>query len=463
MRIQLPGKKRAVVLGGGMAGLLAAKMLAEAYAEVIVVDRDDLIGVATSRNGVPHGRHAHGLVARGHLIMEELFPGLTQGMIDDGVRPGDFNGDIRWYVAGQRLMPSRSGLVSVPATRPVLEHHVRNRVASIPNVRFLEGYDIIAPEATSDGGRVTGVRIQRHGDGTEPEVLLADLVVDVTGRGSRTPAWLKQLGYAPPEEDKVKVDLAYTTRHFRVLRDPFGSDIAILAAATPSHPRGALLYRLPGGGNRVELSLTGVLGDHPPTDPDGFLDFVRSVPVPDIYACVREAEPIDDAVRFRFPASVRRRYERLARFPAGFLVMGDAVCSFNPVYAQGMTVSALEALELRRHLQSAAEPQPLDFFRDIAGKIDSPWEFAASADLGYPGVEGRRTAKIRMINAYVPRLQSAAVHDATLTNAFVRVAGLMDEPTALLRPRMLLRVLRHSRQQPTSPPAPVIPLATARD
>jgi 2-polyprenyl-6-methoxyphenol hydroxylase-like FAD-dependent oxidoreductase len=454
---------RAVVLGGSMAGLLAARVLAEAYTEVLLVDRDDLIGVAGYRNGVPHGRHAHGLVARGHQILEEQFPGLTQGMTDSGVIPGDFNSDIQWYFSGKRLRPSHSGLASVPATRPVLEYHVRNRVADIPNVRFLERHDIVGVETTPDRTRVIGARVQRRGDDTQPEVLRADLVIDAAGRGSRTPVWLRELGYQPPAEDRVKVDLAYTTRHYRVPYDPFGSDIAIIAAATPSHPRGAFFYRLPGDGNRVELSLTGVLGDHPPTDPEGFLDFIRSLPVPDIYATVRESEPIDDPVRFRFPASVRRRYERLNRFPDGLLVMGDAVCSFNPVYAQGMTVAALESLTLRKHLQSFVKVRPTDFFTDISGQIDSPWEFAASADLGYAGVEGRRTVKVRMINKYVPRLQSAAVHDSSLTNAFVRVAGLIDQPTTLLRPGKLLRVLRHSRRQSPVTTAPTTPLAAARD
>ena len=242
---------RAVVLGGSMAGLLAARVLAEAFQEVLLVDRNDLIGVAGYRSGVPHGRHAHGLVARGHEILEEQFPGLTQGMNDAGVRPGDFNSDIRWYFGGQRLAPSRSGLASVPSTRPVLEEHVRNRVGRIPNVRFLERHDIIGLDTTPDGGRVTGVRVQRQGVSGEPEVIKADLVVDTTGRGSRMPAWLKDLGYAPPAEDRVKVDLAYTTRHYRVPFDPFCTDIAIIAAATPSHPRGAFFYRLPGDGNRV--------------------------------------------------------------------------------------------------------------------------------------------------------------------------------------------------------------------
>lgn len=453
---------RAVVLGGGLAGLLAANMLAEVYPEVLVVDRDELAGVSGYRRGVPHGRHAHGLVARGHQILEELFPGLMADMEAAGVRPGDFNGDIRWYFSGQRLRPARSGLISVPCTRPVIEQHIRNRVEKIKAVRFLERYDIVGLETTPDSSRVIGARVQRREANSEPEVLSADLVIDATGRGSRTPAWLDELGYSRPAEDRVKIDLAYTTRHYRVPSDPFGSDIAIIAAATPSHPRGAFYYRLPGDGDRVELSLTGVLGDYPPGDPEGFLEYVRSLPVPDIYRSIRESEPIDEPVTFRFPASVRRRYEQLERFPEGLLVIGDAVCSFNPVYAQGMTVAALESLTLRQQLKKASVPQPREFFQEISRQIKSPWEFAAIADLGYSGVEGPRTAKVRMINAYITRLQRAAVHDASLTNAFMRVAGLIDEPTTLLYPGKLLRVLLQSGRQPSQTSAPA-PLVTARD
>ncbi|PTA47758.1 NAD(P)/FAD-dependent oxidoreductase [Micromonospora sp. RP3T] len=446
---------RAVVLGGSLAGLLAADVLAEVYPEVLVVDRDELAGVTGPRRGVPHGRHAHGLVARGQQILEKQFPGLLSDMEAAGIRPGDFSGDIRWYFNGMLLSPARTGLLSVPCTRPVIERVVRNRVEKVRTIRFLEQHDIVGLATTPGADRVTGVRVQPRDGRSDVELLTADLVVDTTGRGSRTPAWLEELGYARPVEDKVKVDLAYTTRHFRVPRDPFGRDIAIIAAATPSHPRGAFYYRLPGDDGLVELSLTGVLGDHPPTDPDGFLEFVRSVPVPEIYESVRAAEPVDDAVMFRFPASVRRRYERLTRFPDGLLVMGDAVCSFNPVYAQGMAVAAIEARTLADQLKKSAVPSPIEFFREIAREIDSPWDFAATADLGYAGVPGTRSAKIRFINAYVTRVQRAAVHDASLTNALMRVAGLIDEPTALLRPGRILRTLRLSGR-PAPAPAPLV-------
>jgi 2-polyprenyl-6-methoxyphenol hydroxylase-like FAD-dependent oxidoreductase len=448
-----------VVLGGSLAGLLAADVLAEIYPEVLVVDRDELAGVTGPRRGVPHGRHAHGLVARGQQILEKQFPGLLTDLQAAGIRPGDFSGDIRWYFNGMLLRPARTGLLSVPCTRPVIERIVRSRVQKVSRIRFLEQHDIVGLQTTTDRARVIGVRVQRHDGSAGVEVLPADLVIDTTGRGSRTPAWLEELGYSRPAEDKVKVDLAYTTRHFRVSSDPFGSDIAIIAAATPSHPRGALYYRQPGDDGLVELSLTGVLGDHPPTDHEGFLEFVRSVPVPEIYESVRAAEPVDDAVMFRFPASVRRRYEQLSRFPEGLLVMGDAVCSFNPVYAQGMAVAAIEAQILAAQLRKTPVPRPQEFFQKISREIDSPWDFAAIADLGYAGVEGPRSAKVRMINAYIARLQRAAVHDASLTNAFMRVAGLIDEPAALLRPGRVFRTLRRSGR-----PAPTTaPLVAARD
>ncbi len=450
--------RRAVVLGGSLAGLLAANALAEVYPEVLVVDRDELAGVQAPRRGAPHGGHAHGLVARGQLILEEQFPGLLSDLEAAGVRSGDFGGNIRWYFNGRKLQPAETGLLSVPSTRPVLEHHVRNRVAKIPGVRFIEQHDIVGLETTPDSSRVTGARVQRRDGGTPAEVLSADLVIDATGRGSRTPAWLAELGYDRPGEDKVKVDLAYTTRHYRVPRDPFGDDICIVAAATPEHPRGAVYYRMPDDDNRVELSVTGVLGDHPPTDPEGFLDFVRSLPVPEIYESLIGAEPLDDPVMFRFPASVRRRYERLTRFPAGLLVIGDAVCSFNPVYAQGMAVAAIQSRTLAEQLRKAPVPEPRRYFAAISKQIDSPWEFAAIGDLGYAGVEGPRSVKVRMINAYVARLQRAAAHDAVLTNAFIRVAGLVDEPTALLRPGRVLRTLRRSGRgsRPVSAPTPLV-------
>ena len=443
---------RAVVLGGSMAGLLAARVLADSYAEVVIVDRDELTGVTTARRGVPQGRDVHGLLARGQQILEELFPGFTAAVVASGVPTGDL-GELRWFFNGRRLRPASTGLICVSAARPVLESHVRARVAALPNVRFLEGCDILGLTTTAGDDRVTGARIQRR-DGAEGQSLPADLVVDATGRGSRMPVWLDELGYARPAEDRVRIDLTYTTRHYRLAsEDVVRGDLSINPVSTPSHPRGAFFSRIEGG--RCVLSLTGVLGDSAPTDPDGFLDFVRSLPVPDVYDVIRDAEPLDDPVSFHYPTSVRRRYEQLARFPDRLLVLGDAACSFNPVYGQGMTVAALEALTLRRHLADGVPPRPRDFLRDVSAVVDVPWDISASGDLSFPQVAGARTAKIKIGNAYMARLQDAATRDGQVTRTFMRVAGLVDPPQALMRPGMMARVLRPAPRRAAAPvPAP---------
>jgi 2-polyprenyl-6-methoxyphenol hydroxylase-like FAD-dependent oxidoreductase len=432
----------AVVLGASMAGLFAARVLADAYAQVTVIDRDELSETPMHRRGVPHGRHIHGLLARGQQALEELFPGLTAELGAHGAPTGDMLADTRLYFSGHRLRQARTGLGLLCASRPVLEGHARARVRTLPNVRFLDRCDIVGLVATPDGRRITGARVLRRPDGSAEELLGADLVVDATGRGSRTPGWLEGLGYGRPAKEQVRIGLGYATRTYRLPPDALGGDLAVLHGATPQYPRAGALQLLEDG--RWMLTLAGILGDHPPTDPDGFLAFARSLQFPDIYQTIRDAEPLDDPVPFRFPASVRHRYERLDRFPDGLLVMGDAVASFNPIYGQGMSVAALEALTLRGHLERGTQPQPRRWFRDLARVVDVPWDMAAGGDLVFPGVQGRRTLKSRLANAYLARLHAAADHDADLASAFVRVAGLVAPPQSLLRPNVAVRVLRGS-------------------
>lgn len=437
---------RAVVLGGSMAGLLAARVLADAFAEVVIVDRDKLTGVTTARRGVPQGRHTHGLLARGQQILDDLFPGFTAEAIAAGIPTGDL-GELRWFFNGLRLRPKTTGLVCVSADRPVLESHVRARVASLPNVSFIEECDIVGLQTEPDGRRVTGARIQRRAEGSAEETLDADLVIDATGRGSRTPVWLEELGYARPAEERIKIDLTYTTRHYRLPDESIlNGDLSINPVSSPSHRRGAFFSRVQDG--RSILSLTGVLGDAAPTDPEGFLEWVRSLPVPDVYDVIKDAEPLDDAVAFTYPASVRRRYEQLEEFPEGLLVLGDAACSFNPVYGQGMTVAAQEAVVLSEHLRKGL-PDPLVFLKDIAGVIEVPWQISAGGDLGFPEVEGPRPPEVQMMNAYMALLQSAATRDGMVTRTFMRVAGLVDPPTELMSPDTIYRVLKHG-----TPPRP---------
>jgi len=434
--------ERAVVLGAGMAGLLTARVLSDRYQQVIIVERDSVVGVGDARRGVPQGRHAHALLARGQRILEELFPGLQQELTDSGIYSCDLAGNLRWYFNGAPLRQMDSGLLSVSATRPQLEDHVRRRVIGLPNVRLRDKTVVNGLESVDGGSRIVGVHLTGVADDAEPELVTADLIVDATGRGSRTPAWLAELGYQRPPEDKVKIDLAYTTRLFKLGSDPYGSDLSINSVARPDNPRGAFFARL--DEEVAMLSLTGILGDHPPRDDDGFLEFTKSLDAGEIYETVKGSVPLGDAVTFHVPASVRRRYDKLTRFPDGFLVIGDGVCAFNPVYGQGMTVAAMEAVALAEHLDHGPV-RPIQFFKELKPIVDVPWDISAGGDLAFPGVEGKRTAKVRMGNRYISRLHSAAQRDGRFTKAFFRVAGLVDPPQALMRPSLMFGIWRTLR------------------
>ncbi|WP_066376298.1 FAD-dependent oxidoreductase [Herbidospora mongoliensis] len=442
---------RALVLGGSIAGLFAARVLSETYTEVIVVDRDALTGVEQARQGVPQGRQVHGLLARGRQAIEELFPGITGDLVAAGAGSGDVAGNLRWYFNGVPLARDESGMVAVTVSRPMLEFHVRQKVQDIPNVRFLERHDILGVTATADAGRITGARVREPDTEIERE-LTADLVVDATGRGSRTPVWLTELGYQRVAEDRLKIGIGYTTRHYRIRTDPFGRDISINVIASPTLPRGAICGR---HGNYIELTAYGVLGDVPPSDPEGFAAFLASLAVPDIAHAASLSEPVDDPVSYQFPANLRRRYERLDRFPDGFVLLGDSVCSFNPTYAQGMTIAALGALALRSHLRSGP-PRSMDFLRELARDVlDGPWDLMTTGDLTFPGVPGERTFKVRMAHGLVAKVLEAATRDGKVASAYLRVAGLLDPPEALMKPAMLLRILRGSLGRRSVPvPAP---------
>jgi 2-polyprenyl-6-methoxyphenol hydroxylase-like FAD-dependent oxidoreductase len=312
-------------------------------------------------------------------------------------------------------------------------------VRELPGVRVLEEHSVCGLTVTADKRQVTGVQVLRTRGGP-PDLISAGLVVDATGRGSRTPAWLGELGYQRPEQERVEIGLGYATRTYRLRPGAMDGAQMILTAGTPVNPRAGVLAVLEGG--RHMLTVAGICGDYPPTDPPAFDDFVASLPSADIADAIAGAGPLDDPVPFRFPASVRHRYERLAAFPAGLLVIGDAVCSFNPVYGQGVTVAAVEAMILRELLARGGMPGARRYFRAIAAAIDVPWDIAVGADLAFPRVPGKRSAKVRLVNAYMPRLHAAAARDAALAASLVRVIGLKDRPEGLFRPDRMLKVLR---------------------
>jgi 2-polyprenyl-6-methoxyphenol hydroxylase-like FAD-dependent oxidoreductase len=431
----------AIVVGASMGGLLAARALCEVYDNVTVVERDVLEAGPVARRGVPQGRHAHGLLAQGREVLEDFFPGLTDELAGFGAETVDLQSGFRWVNAGRLLCQEPSDLLGLGVSRLLLEARVRARVLALPSVRLLDGCDATGLAATSDRRRVTGLRVlRRAGDSTE-ETLPADLVVDATGRGTRGPQWLEELGYPSPAVEEVHIGLAYASRSYRRNPDaPLGAAIA----GTITNSRGGVM--IPQEGDRWIVSIGGILGDAAPLDHDGFTAFAATLPSPAIHEMICDAEPLSDAVRFRYPVSRRRRYERMTRVPEGYLPFGDAISSFNPVYGQGMTVAALEATVLRTALETGSADLSRRFLRTAARLVDNPWDIAVGADLRFPDVPGRRTAKVRAVNGYLERLHVAAERDPAVGRAFLRVVNLVDGPERLMAPSVALRVLRGSRR-----------------
>ena len=427
----------AVVIGAGMAGLLATRVLSNHFTQVTLVERDLLPDLAQQRRGVPQGWHTHGLLASGSQVLDHLFPGFSLEAVNSGALPGDIVRDCRWFFQGDYLARPTSGLDGLLGSRPFLEQQVRSRVRALPNVAIrqhwqVEGLTTRWSDVEPGERRVTGIRIA----GAE---LSADLVVDASGRGSRTPQWLGALGYEPPTEERVDIDLRYTTRLFRRVPSQLTGDFGVIIPPTPAGKRGGVMIAQEG--RRWTVTLIGHFGNQAPGDLPAFIEYARSIPCPAIYDVVRRAEPIGDVSMARFPASLRRRYERLRRFPAGYLVIGDGVCSFNPIYGQGMSVAALEAMELDAVMAARPRDVRRQFFTRIAKLADIPWSIAVGNDLRMPEATGARGAGVRAVNWYMARLHRAAQKDPVLSIAFHRVANLLDPPSSLLRPVIALRVV----------------------
>lgn len=436
----MAGDATAVVIGASMGGLLAARALSEHFARVVVIDRDLLPAAPESRRHVPQDRQLHVLLARGRSVLEELFPGLSAQLRDAGAPIVDLHEQVHWYNDGYRMRRAPSDLIGVGVSRPLLEHVIRTRVAELPGVELVPRTDVTGLLTDAGGTTVTGLQVAPHSQAATPYTITADLVVDAGGRTSRSPRWLAELGYRPPPEDRVRVDVTYVTRLYQRCPEHLDGLLGALTNAVPGAPRAGIAAALEG--DRVAIALNGMLGEQPPTDDAGMAAFAEGLAAPHIAAIVRSAPPAGEPVTMRFPASIRRRYERLRRFPSGYLVVADALCSFNPIYGQGMTVAALEALLLRRLLAEHGTGIAPRFFRGAARIIDGPWAIAVGTDLRFPEVPGRRGARVRLTNRFVHRLHVAASHDAVLGAAFLRVLNLVRPPTSLLRPGIVLRVLR---------------------
>lgn len=428
----------AVVIGAGIGGLLAARALSDTYQEVTVIDRDDLPDRPQSRRSVPQGRHVHGLLARGASILERYFPGFLDELAAAGVPVGDAQNSVSWYIDGRELRRAESELRGICVSRPMLEHSIRTRVARRPGVSIISSCEVTGLRTDPRGTTVTGVLAVRPDGPTGP--IAADLVVDATGIGTRSPRWLMKLGYVPAPEDSLTPDITYVGQVFARPAGLLDGRLGTSHTAYPGMPRAA--FALAQEGNRVIVSVTGWMGLQPPMELAERAKFVAEMGAHEVAQLMTTARPLTEPARMRYRSTRRRHYEKLDRLPSGFVVLGDALCSFNPIYGQGMTVAALQAELLGR---LAAEQSPnltKDYFAAAAQIVDTPWLLADGNDRRMLGTPGRTGPATRLMASYLRAVRAAGTDDAAVAGAFLRVTNLVDEPSALLSPGIVRRVLK---------------------
>ncbi|WP_159775118.1 FAD-dependent monooxygenase [Streptomyces sp. HM190] len=444
--------RRAVVVGAGLAGLLAAAALRD-HAEVTVVERDALPEGPEARKGVPQARHAHLLWSGGARAMEDLLPGVTEA----------------WLAAGARRIPLPTGLVSLSAqgwvrrwpemefmiacSRDLLESVVRARLLAGPRVTVLERTEILG--LSGDASRVTGVRV-RMADGEE-RLLPADLVVDAAGRGSRGTAWLDALGVPPAPMEEVDSGLVYASRIFRA---PEGTEEYPVVniqpnAEDPVPAQSATLVPVEGG--RWLVTLSGTRGGQPTAKAEEFAEFARNVRHPVVGELISRAEPLTDVVVTRSTINRRRFFEKVSRWPDGFVAIGDAVATYNPIYGHGMSVAAQGALGLREMVAEHGITAPglaRRIQRAVAVPVALAWELATGTDIRYPEAIGKQpNAAQRLFGLYLQRLMRTAVGRPLVFRALLGVITLSASAAALVRPEVVLAVLRGPVKDPlTGPP-----------
>jgi 2-polyprenyl-6-methoxyphenol hydroxylase-like FAD-dependent oxidoreductase len=435
--------KHAIVVGGSIGGLLSARVLSDYFERVSVVERDVIPPEPEARKNVPQGRHVHALFGGGVRVVERLFPRFFDELVAAGAVRTDFARDLCWYHQAVWKLRTESGLVSYWQTRPFLEHHLRRRTRAIPNVEFLEQCEVTRLVSDESKVRIVGVEIEDRKAGGASTRHECDLVVHAGGRGGRVVEWLKQLGYDAPAEQTVDVHIGYASRFFERPPDD-RRDWHVLAtfATPPNGTRSGYLFPVEGG--RWLATVVGFAADYPPADEKGYVDFAQSLELPDFFEAIKDACPLSPVATYHFPAHRWHRYDKLARMPKGLIALGDAVCSFNPVYGQGMSACALQVDLLDRCLSKASESQPFerDFHRAAAKIIAVPWLLATTSDFLFAGTKGPQGIKTRLLKRYVARVFKLCATNRNVLIRFYRVLHFLEKPAVLFRPSVLFPVLK---------------------
>ncbi|MER5790336.1 FAD-dependent monooxygenase [Streptomyces sp. NPDC001980] len=451
-RATAAGRRTAIVIGGSTAGLLTASVLATRFHEVTVVEADRLPEGPEHRKGLPQARHAHLLWSGGVDALEDLLPGITGELVGKGAGLIDVMKDLvskaptgQWF---RRFTDSRHSMIV--CSRDLLDAVIRADVLGRRSMILRDGTRVAG--LVGDRDRVTGIRLA---DDDELSVLHADLVIDASGRASRTPQWLAELGLPPVVERVVDAGVAYASRVYEAppatTALPRYPVVNVQADPRDAPGRGGVLVPIEGG--RWLVTVSGTRGGEPTADPAEFEHFaLTGLKDPVIGRLIANAKPLTDPVTTRSTANRRRYYENAPAWPEGFAVTGDAVAGYNPVYGHGLSVAAQSAIAVREVLDrqgvgGAGTARRIQ--RAVARPVGNAWNLAVGQDAYYPGAASEPpTAVERLLTAYVDKAVAAGSENPRALHGLLDVMSLRTPPTRLFAPDMLWNIFFGGRKGP---------------
>ncbi len=413
-----------------MGGLLAARALARSF-DVTLVERDALDAEPGARKGIPQARHAHILLARGREVIETLFPGIGDELRARGAVPVAIGSTVGYLTPFGWSPPFSPGVELVGCSRDLLEAATRARVRAHPAIEVLDETDALG--LVGDRRRIRGVRISaRSGSGTSgaERTLEADLVVDATGRGSPLPRWLDGLGVKVPADTVVDAKAVYASAIIETPVLPCGWNVLFVLAAPPGVLRGGALFPIEGG--KSLMTLIGMGGEVPPTSETEWRAYVRtprSQLLDDVLAKVKLVSPI---IGSRSTSNRFRPYHR-GTLPDGLVAIADSVTAFNPIYGQGMTIAALQAVALAEEADRGTGLERRARAR-IARIGQEGFRMAVGADRRVPGVTGKLPIAERAFNRYLDALFSVCPESPSATRSLTRVMHMLEPAARLFSP-----------------------------
>ena len=445
----------AIVIGGSIAGLLAAHVLSNYFSQVTIIEKNQFPKEPLPRKGVPQSTQPHILLTKGYRIISEFFPDISAELLQKGALTIDWGQEFNcfseygWFA--HTLEPSE--LISITCSRPLLEWAIREQIKKNTQIKFLEEHLVTGLIYNQKEHLISGVKIRSLSSKDEKKEI-AQLVLDCSGRSSKTPQWLKDIGLTPPPESIVDAYLGYATRRYREPKNfqaPW--KVMLINHFPPEHPRLGYLAKIEQG--EWIATLGGYEKDFPPTYNEGFLNFASSLRNPSFYQAIKEAEPISPIFAYRATPNRLRHYEK-CNLPSGFLVLGDAVCSLCPVYGQGMTVSALSTLVLQKWLSKSQKfiftglTQSLSsssFQKNLARNNYSHWNLATAQDSRFLKTKGKinPTFLEGLFQRYLQRLQVKATLDPMLYISFLEIAHSLKSPLNFFSPKLFWQLLKNPK------------------